>query len=314
VALAAALAVTLVPRGLSSAAVAAGASLAAAPATAPNDGGITWTPDGTPVQSNNGSGDCETAMSGTVGGPAAAVAEVASVLSAEAPDPVNQDDIGTVRVSAPAAASGTSMTVYADAGVGCDAVNQADAYIRGAGYAGPAQFARALLGARAHPAGPDAQRAVLLAYGGLPAWLRTAIAAVTAAVVFAAVSVAVTAAIAALVTATGGAFAPAALALIPGCVAGLAAGPVGAAIATNGNLTVPQGLASALAGCFAGSVISATLGLTWIASTFQSLGWTGGTAITSLAGQAIAGDAAAAGASLGPAQVQLAAIVTAAGG
>jgi hypothetical protein len=306
--------ITLVaPRALSNA---ASTAATVSPTVAPNDGRVTWNPDGNPVQGNDG-GACETAMSGTVSGPdPSVIAQVDSVLNDEAADSISQDDIADLKVSAPVMASGTSMTVYADADIDCSAVNQATAYIRKAGDASPARPARAVRNAPAHPdqAGQalrTAQRAALLSYELAP-WLKIAIAAVAGAVVFAAVSVAVTAALTALILAASTAFAPATLALVAGCVAGLAAGPVAMAIATTGNLTVSSGLDSALAGCFAGSIISSVAGLTWISAAFQSLGWTSGSAIARVVGQAIASDATATGAVLTSIEVQLAAIAAAA--
>jgi hypothetical protein len=291
---AASVAVALVPRGISAA------------DAAPNDGGITWTPDGTPAQSSS-DGECEVAMSGTVAGPAQAVAQVDSALDDEKPDTVSQDGIGALSVSAPASSSGTSMTVFAnaDADVDCSAASQATAYIHKLGYASPAQFAQAVL-AR----GP--RHASLTAYS-LATWLKVALAAVAGAVVFAAVSVAVTAALAALLASETINLTIAAIALISGCIAGLAAGPVATAIATSGNLTVASGLASAVAGCFAGTVVTAAAGLQWIAATFQALGWDTGSATIAVIGQRIA-DAAAAGTSLTSVQTTIGAIASIAAG
>ncbi len=297
--------IALLPHGMSDAATTAAPAAAAA---TPNDDGVTWNPNGNAVQSNDGSGYCELAMSGSVSAPdSGTVSTVDAALNDEPADSVNQDDVGDLTISAPAGESGsTSMTVYADAGVDCSLVNQTDAYIKKTGYGSLGQFSQAVLDADLHPAAAGTrqyaeQHAVLLAYDALPSWLKGAIGAITGAVVYVAVSVITVSTMVALgaaTSATGGLAAPA-LAAFAGCVGGAISTAVTLAIA--GSATTPLGIVSSgVAGCLTGGLIAqipaGTAGV-WLGNTFRS---NLGLEASAVAGNAIATDAAAAGVELSP--------------
>jgi hypothetical protein len=308
VVLAAATAVALAPRGLSNAAgiAAAGPAPAAssAPAAAPNDGGVTWTPDGTPDEGNDGNGGCQVAMGGTVSGPdAGVISQVAAALDDEGPVSVGQDGIGNLTVSAPAGESGaTSMAVYADVAVDCSLVNQTDAYLRARGYGGVGQFARAVLDADLRPAGARGARALAVpAAYALPKWLRGALGAVAGALVFAAVSTIATATVVAL--AAGATVTSIALARIAAGVAGCLGGAAGVAagLSIAGAFSDPLAkVAASAAGCAAGALAAQLPGA-------QALGgWLGlmlsqylGT-VPAVVGVVVEADAAAAAVELAP--------------
>src|SRR5262245_37977825 len=102
VVLAVAIAITLTPRGLSTAATSnATASPAVTTTAAPNDDGVTWDPTGSPTQTNDGHGNCEVNIDGTVSGNDPEI--IASLQKAMDDEPVAQVNQGGIE----------SLAVYA---------------------------------------------------------------------------------------------------------------------------------------------------------------------------------------------------------
>jgi hypothetical protein len=258
VVLAVSMTVALLPHGVSGAA-ATGLSAApsASPSAGPNDDGVTWDPDGTLVQENDGN-VCDISGGGTVTAPGPGViTSLAGALGYVPSLPVNKDGITSESVdSIQVSASGTSLTVQGEDAVSCSLVNQVDAYFKKAGHGSLGQAVQATVDAYRSPAPAPGPRtvAVPLAFAGLPVWLRGAIAAIASVMVYILVSEVTVAAMIAFGAATGpaAAIASPALAAFAGCIAGAISIPLATAIAGNDDSTL-TGVAQVAAGCFFGS-------------------------------------------------------------
>jgi hypothetical protein len=301
-----ALSITLAPRSRSDAASVPAAATptvtpaatptatpAVTPAAAPNDDGVTWSPNGAVTQVNDGKGNCEIEMDGTVNAPGSStIATIEAALGNEAVVGVHSDDINSLASYAfPAAAAATSLQVQGGASVDCSLVNQTDAYLKKTGRGSLDHVAGLVLDSYLRPGKPSQ----------LPQWLHGAIGAIAGAIVYVVVSVVVVAtavALGAATTASGGLASPL-LAAFAGCIGGATSLATQRYFAGVSN-SVQTTLASALAGCLTGGLIArvpvTTTGV-WIG---QELGSVLGTAPAPIVGEAIVQDAAAAGVELSP--------------
>jgi len=269
VVLAIAACVTLAPRALSDAAstpTAAATALPTAtstvgPSTPVDDGGLTYTTNNDLTETTtNPPGDpnpkdatCYLDSTAIVSSPNSELTQVDNSINDEQDVGINQDGIGDLTaLGDPTDPTGTSMQVDGNAEVDCSLVNQADAYLKQAGYGSLDHFAHAVLDAYRHPAAPGS-RPVLLAYAAQ--WFKNAVAAIVGAVTYIAVSSIVAAAMVALGASLGpgGALAAPVLAAFAGCVGGAVSTAVTLTIAGAAKTWMAT-LGGAVAGCVTGAI------------------------------------------------------------
>ncbi len=296
-----------------------------AASTAPNDGGVTWTP-GQVAQHE------ETAAGGAANGCTAWVDMTGSTVSAAdsatesavngaldnlAQLNINQSGIQDEDIETITPGGSTSETVDPQADVDCSLITNAAASLQPRTTVPiPAAFLTTLshrgaesTGARferdgvVYAAVPAAQALAMAKNGdfrdaALPSWLRGAVGAIAGAVLYVAVSAVVVGTMVALGAATGasGGLTSPILAAFAGCIGGAVSTAATITIAT-GSTNALSAVSSAVAGCLTGGLIGGLpanqLG-PWVANQLGNLG------VGALAGSSLEGVASAAGVELTP--------------
>jgi hypothetical protein len=240
--LAAALVVTLLPRGASLADV------------TPSDDGVTWSP-GQVSQANNSNGACYVQVQGNLGTPD--INNVANALDDVQAQTVNENDTFNYYIASTYPSSSSSAPMTGSADTECFIVTA----FQDGGLRAPASTAASLT-ALTRPAGPDAQGIPPYApdgkaYLAAKKWFSGAIADLAATAAYIAVSAVTIGTMIALGATLGpaGELASAALGALAGCIGGAVS--TGILLAIGAGSETPLGsVTNAVTGCVTGAALS----------------------------------------------------------